>query len=76
MKESKKIISARNEAFKLIKKNGMDSISIRSCWNCNPAHEHLKKANYIIHCYECGRFFYKGLDVTVQDEKAPEMEGE
>uniref|UniRef100_A0A6M3XGZ6 Uncharacterized protein n=1 Tax=viral metagenome TaxID=1070528 RepID=A0A6M3XGZ6_9ZZZZ len=37
----------------------------RSCWNCNPTHEHLKKSNdCVIFCLECGRYYFKGTDIT------------
>ena len=36
----------------------------RSCWNCNKAHEYLKKADYPIQCFECGNIFYKGIQLT------------
>jgi len=28
---------------------------IRSCPECNPAHEHLFKTNRLHYCFECGR---------------------
>jgi hypothetical protein len=37
---------------------------MRSCWNCNSAHKHLKKADYIIFCFECGSFYFKGKKIT------------
>ena len=33
-----------------------DEPALRSCWNCNSAHNHLKKANYLIWCFECGKY--------------------
>lgn len=33
---------------------------MRSCWVCNPAHKYLKKVDYLIWCFECGRFYFKG----------------
>lgn len=33
---------------------------LRSCWVCNPAHKYLKKAEYLIWCFECGKIYYKG----------------
>ena len=29
----------------------------RSCWECNSAHEHLKKVNMLHTCWECGRYW-------------------
>jgi len=40
---------------------------IRSCWNCNPAHEHLKDADYVFVCPWCGHWYYKGVDITEGD---------
>lgn len=34
--------------------------SMRSCWRCNPAHEHLKTVGGLFHCFECGRWFMNG----------------
>lgn len=46
--------------------------AFRSCWNCNPAHEHLKQADYLISCFECGCYYYKGIcitDLAIRKEK-------
>ena len=31
--------------------------AMRSCWECNGAHEHLKKTNRMHVCFECGRYW-------------------
>ncbi len=36
---------------------------MRSCWKCNSAHKHLKKADYLIWCFECGRLYLKGKQI-------------
>lgn len=36
---------------------------VRSCWKCNGAHEHLKTHKLIV-CFECGHWYYKGIDIT------------
>lgn len=36
---------------------------MRSCWKCNLAHKHLKKADYLIWCFECGRLYLKGKQI-------------
>ncbi len=54
---------ARAEAAERLKKDPTD-FAMRSCWNCNEAHEHLKEARYIIQCFACGHVFYKGQQVT------------
>lgn len=43
-------------------------IGMRSCWNCNGAHHHLKDAEYVISCLWCSKFYYKGVDITIYDE--------
>lgn len=47
-------------------KNG--NIAMRSCWKCNKAHEHLKKADYIIFCFDCGNTYYKGKLLKIKKE--------
>jgi PHP family Zn ribbon phosphoesterase len=39
--------------------------AFRSCWMCNQAHEHLKEVDYMIECFECGRYYFKGVDITI-----------
>lgn len=34
--------------------------SMRSCWECNPAHEHLKTVGGLFTCFDCGRWFMNG----------------
>lgn len=41
---------------------------MRSCWKCNPAHKHLKKADYIIWCFECGNFYFKGKPLVLKED--------
>lgn len=43
---------------------GNDSIQLekdeplmRSCWECNSAHEHLKKTNILHLCFNCGKLW-------------------
>lgn len=45
--------------------------SLRSCWKCNPAHEHLKTVNMLHTCFECGRYWVydRFVDSFVTDEK-------
>ena len=38
---------------------------MRSCWKCNSAHKHLKKADYIIWCFECGNLYFKGKPLNL-----------
>lgn len=53
----------REEAKQLIR-NKPEMLVFRSCWKCNEAHEHLKKSEAVINCFVCGKYFYKGKDVT------------
>jgi hypothetical protein len=58
---------ARKEAEKILEKDRAD-FALRSCWNCNAVHEGLKEAGYIISCFECGHWFFKGQQLS-EDEK-------
>ncbi len=40
------------------------NFALRFCWKCNPAHEYMKKSKRVIRCYQCGHWFYKGVDIT------------
>jgi len=31
--------------------------ALRSCWECNSAHKHLKKVNTLHSCFTCGRMW-------------------
>lgn len=62
----KRIEELRKEAKEILEKNGID-FALRSCWNCNGAHKHLKEVDYIINCFECGKWFYKGVDISEND---------
>lgn len=35
----------------------------RSCWKCNPVHKHLKKADYLIYCFVCEKYFLRGEEI-------------
>lgn len=61
--------AARAAAEKYLAENP-DGMSIRSCWNCNGAHEHLKKAPNVICCFACNHWFFAGVDITATDEEA------
>lgn len=38
--------------------------SLRSCWNCNAAHERLKEVEYPILCPWCGKWYFLGVEIT------------
>lgn len=59
--------SLREQAKAKIRKDH-NNVTFRSCWNCNPAHEHLKESPFVINCIECGHWYYKGEDITEPDE--------
>lgn len=44
-----------------------DEPVLRSCWECNAAHEHLKKVNTLHLCFECGRYWV--FDKFLEDFK-------
>lgn len=50
-----------------------DKWAMRSCWNCNAAHEHLRQAEYVIMCFDCGHWFYKGHDLTEEARRMPNL---
>lgn len=56
-----KLEKLRHEAAIQIHRGNM---ALRSCWKCNRMHEHLKRVEYVINCFACGRYFYKGVDIT------------
>ena len=62
MSKEKVIEITRGEAKKWLSQN---TPAMRSCWNCNPAHEGLKNATYVINCFECGHWFFNGSDITI-----------
>lgn len=35
--------------------------AMRSCWQCNPAHEHLKEVKGLFVCLECDRYYEEGV---------------
>jgi hypothetical protein len=63
-----KLDKLRKEAKALLKENP-DNLAMRSCWNCNGSHEHLKKLDYVIVCaFGCGHYYYKGQDITEEQK--------
>lgn len=45
---------------------------MRSCWDCEPAHQHLRQADYVFFCAQCGHWFFQGQDIT-RKEVRPRM---
>jgi hypothetical protein len=61
----------RTEARKLIKKTDTDALAFRSCWQCNGAHTHFLGGdwgNWVLHCFECNKFYYQRADITEYEE--------
>lgn len=60
----------------MIFKNGIlkteeDEPAMRSCWECNGAHERLKTVNFLHSCFECGRdwIFDTFLDKFINNDE-------
>jgi ElaB/YqjD/DUF883 family membrane-anchored ribosome-binding protein len=54
----------RKEAIAMIQEDE-DNLVMRSCWECNGAHEFLKRVdNFVILCPWCGHYYYKGVKIT------------
>ena len=49
-----------------------DKIAMRSCWECNRAHEHLKKQGTTFWCFLCEKTFHNGkeCELIVVSEKS------
>lgn len=48
-----------------------DNAALRSCWNCNPAHQYLVESKDCVYkCFECGRVYLEGVDVSIYDESS------
>lgn len=45
-------------------------MSRRSCWVCNIAHTYLinRGARYLFRCFDCGRAYYQGVDITLSQD--------
>ena len=53
-----------------IEKKTKKEVVFRSCWNCNPAHKHLKKEkDFIIYCFECGNLYLNGKKLKLEEFK-------
>lgn len=62
------------KALELKKAN---DFNMRSCWVCNPAHEHMKESGGLRVCFDCGRWFFQGGflddDTHAQSEYNPDF---
>lgn len=59
---------ARDLAEKYMNEHADKPFSFRSCWECNYAHEHLKTLDSPLNCFDCGKWFYKGIDISITDK--------
>ena len=73
-----KNVLSKNLAYQEINEYNLDmyedeikkaNIELRSCWNCNHAHNHLKESNSIIYCVICNNYYFKGLVVNKYIDK-------
>ena len=64
----KELEEVRKEAKELLKKTKGQAMGMRSCWECNPAHEHFLKGDWgdwVLMCFgDCGRYYYNKIDIT------------
>lgn len=57
----------RDEGALLVEKG---KLAFRSCWLCNSSHAHLIEWTAgVINCFACGRWFFKGVDITIPAEE-------
>jgi len=52
-----KSITILSKALELQK---VGEFSIRTCWECNSGHEHLKKVDGLFMCFGCGQWYING----------------
>lgn len=73
MSVSPEVKKLRKEAEEWLEENGHSGLFTpfpnRSCWKCNPAHEHLKEADYPIACFVCGHTYFKGVKLIEEKEE-------
>jgi len=44
------------------------ALAMRSCHECNGAHMHfIENEDCVIWCFECGRYWLGGFDITIYD---------
>lgn len=49
----------------LIKRADGRAPALRSCWECNPAHDHLNQEDDILYlCFVCNRYYMDGIFLT------------
>lgn len=67
------IVAARKTANKILKgEDGLNKLGFRSCWLCNPGHDHFVSGewgDWVMNCFECGRFYFDKMDITLYETK-------
>lgn len=58
-----------DKCIKLIQEGEFE---FRSCYKCNPAHEHLKYSNTLILCFICGHFYYNETSLSAMKKELEE----
>lgn len=69
------------DTLKIIREEALkykSNLAMRSCWNCNGAHKYFLNDttdNFLFVCFECGNYYFNGVDITEWTEKhIPEEE--
>lgn len=72
--ETGAVASTPASAEEIEEARGDFEMALRSCWNCNSAHEHFlnEPRGRSFLCFDCGRYFSNGIDVT-DYEDAPTL---
>jgi hypothetical protein len=55
---------SQDEAKRIAALADRASPAMRSCWYCNPAHEHLKKWDFFV-CFSCGVQYASGYPTMI-----------
>jgi hypothetical protein len=58
MKKKDNVVLSNEDKAMELQKEG--NFSMRSCWECNSGHEHLKTVGGLFTCIDCGRWYMNG----------------
>ena len=56
---------SQEEANKMAEECEGQGPCMRSCWNCNGAHEHLKDRPFVFTCFACGIQYVSGVPAPI-----------
>jgi hypothetical protein len=56
---------SQEEALKIAEECEGQGPCMRSCWNCNGAHEHLKERPLVFTCFACGIKYVSGVPAPI-----------